>query len=68
MEIDQIVIKRIKEYIITNNISISKLATEARIPYHRLWLILNQSYTIKLGDYIAIVRAIKEPFDFFIPK
>ena len=68
MELDQIIIKRIEQYIITNDISLSKLAKESKIPYHRLWAIFNQSNTIKLGDYIAICRAFKEPLDFFIPN
>lgn len=67
MKIDQEVIKKIKQYIITNNISLTKLANEAKITYHNLWVILNQSHSIKLGDYIAICRAVKEPLDFFIP-
>ena len=65
---DQEVIKKIKRYIEINDISLTKLARTSKIPYHRLWVILNQSYTIKLGDYVALCKAFKEPFDFFIPK
>jgi transcriptional regulator with XRE-family HTH domain len=62
------IIKRIKEYIEDNYISLNKLAKASGISYHRLWCILNQSYTIKLSDYIAICSALKEPFDLFITK
>jgi transcriptional regulator with XRE-family HTH domain len=65
---DQKIIKNIYRYIYKNDISISRLANEAGMSYHRLWAILNQSYTIKVGDYVALCRALKEPLDFFIPK
>lgn len=65
---DRDVIKNINDYIVTNNISISKLADAAHISYHRLWSILVKSYSIKLSDYIAICNAFHEPFDFFLPK
>lgn len=68
MDMDKAIIENIKDYIEDNDISINKLSKVSRIPYHRLWLILNKNYTIKLGDYIAICKAFREPFDFFIPK
>lgn len=64
---DKKVIEKIRRYILDNDISLKKLAKEADIPYHRLWCILNQSYTIKLEDYVAICKAVKEPFDLFLP-
>lgn len=66
--IDQDVINNIKEYILENDISVKKLADEAGIAYHRLWSILKQNCSIKIGDYIAICKACNEPFDIFIPK
>ncbi len=65
---DRNVIKNINDYIAANDISIKKLANAANISYHRLWSILSQSYSIKLGDYIAICNACHEPFEFFLPK
>lgn len=65
---DREVIKNINQYIITNDISIKKLADVSKIPYHRLWVILNKNYTVSVGDYVAICRAFEEPIDFFIPK
>ena len=67
-DLNQVVINNIKNYIYANDISLSKLAKESGVSYHQIWAILNQSYTIKLGDYVAICRAFKEPIDFFIPK
>ena len=65
---DQEVINNIKEYILSNDISVRKLADEAGIAYHRLWSILKQNSSIKLSDYIAICKACHEPLDLFIPK
>ena len=66
--IDKEVIENIKRYIESNDISINKLSKEAGIPYHRIWLILNKNYAVKLGDYVAICKAFREPLDFFLPK
>lgn len=63
---DKTVIDNINQYIIVNDISLNKLASASGISYHRLWIILNQSNTIKLKDYIAICQAFKEPFDLFL--
>lgn len=68
MNIDKEVIDNIKEYITDNDISLKKLAEESKIPYHRLWTILNQNYTITIGDYVSICIALREPFGFFIPN
>ena len=68
MNIDIQVISNINNYIISNNISLPKLAKEANLPYHNLWAIINQYSSIKLGDYVSICRALNEPIDFFIPK
>lgn len=65
---DSKVIANINEYINLNNLSIKKIAEETGIGYHRLWSILGQSNSIKLGDYISICRAFHEPFDMFLPK
>lgn len=67
MDIDKKVIENIKNYVEDNDISLNKLSKASGISYHRLWLILNKNYTVKLGDYISICKAFKEPFDFFIP-
>lgn len=68
MKIDKKVIKEIKRYIESNDISINKLSKESGIPYHRLWTIINYNQAITLGDYLLICKAFKEPFDFFLPK
>ena len=65
---DRYVIQNIKDYIADNNLSVSKIAVEAGISYHRLWCILTKSYSIKLSDYIAICKACMEPLDKFLPK
>lgn len=65
---DNKVIANINEYININNLSIKKIAEETKIGYHRLWSILMQSNSIKLGDYIAICEACRETFDYFLPK
>lgn len=65
---DKVIIKKIKDYIYDNDISVNKLAVAAGLSYHRLWFILNQSDTIKVSDYIAICSALKEPLDLFITK
>lgn len=64
---DKEVIEKIKHYIIKNDISLKKLAVASGISYHKLWSLLNQSGTIKLGDYIALCKAFQEPFDLFLP-
>lgn len=64
---DRKVIEKISRYILDNDISLKKLAKEADMPYHRLWCLLNQNGTIKLADYVAICKAVKEPFDLFLP-
>ena len=66
MDIDTKVIVRIKYYIEKHDISLSKLAKASKISYHNLWVILNQNYSIKLGDYVAICKALNEPLDFFL--
>ena len=66
--IDREVINNIKNYILQNDISVKKLADESGIAYHRLWSILKQNSSIKIGDYIARCKACHEPFDIFIPK
>lgn len=63
---DREVIKKINNYILEYNISIKKLANAANIPYHRLWTILNQSYSIKLSDYVGICKAFNEPVTKFL--
>ena len=68
MSVDKKVLDNIKRYILDNDISIPKLATESKIPYHRLWTIINQSSKITVGNYVAICKAVREPFDYFIPK
>jgi len=68
MSIDLEVISNLNNYIISNNISLPKLAKEANLPYHNLWAILNHYNSIKVGDYVSICRALNEPIDFFIPK
>ena len=65
---DEEIIKNIKQYIFDNNISVKKLSQESKIPYHRLWTIINQNRKISIGDYIAICREFFEPLDYFIPK
>ena len=65
---DNKVIANINAYINKHNLSIRKIAEETGIGYHRLWSILMQSNSIKLGDYIAICKACREPFDMFLPK
>lgn len=65
---DKEIIENIKQYIIDNDISIKKLAKESKIPYHRLWMIINQNNKITVGDYVAICRAVFEPLEYFIPK
>ena len=67
-EISETAIKNIKDYIIANDISLTKLAKASGISYHKLWIILNQNYTIKLSDYIAICKALNEPFEYFIKE
>lgn len=68
MDIDRIIIENINQYISANDISPSKLAKESGMSYHKLWLILNKNYSIRVGDYYSICRAVKEPLDFFMPK
>ena len=65
---DKEVIKKINNYILENDISITKLAKVSGISYHKLWSILNQSKTINLSDYVAICEAFQEPFELFISK
>lgn len=68
MGADKKILDNIKQYIIDNDISIKKLAKESKIPYHRLWMIINQNNKITVGDYVAICRAVFEPLEYFIPK
>lgn len=68
MDFDREVIKNINNYIKEYNLSVSKIAKEAGISYHRLWCILTKSYSIKLSDYVAICRACCEPFETFFPE
>lgn len=65
---DRKVIKNINEYITRNNLSISKVAKEAGISYHQLWCILTKRDTIRIGDYIAICKAVREDYAFFLPE
>ena len=65
---DKEVIKKINNYILENDISITKLAKVSGISYHKLWSILNQSKTINLSDYVAICEAFQEPFELFLSK
>lgn len=67
-QINDTVIERIKLYIETNNLSLKKIAEAAGIGYYSLWSMLNRNQTIKLDDYVALCRALKEPLDKFIPK
>lgn len=66
--VDREVIKNINNYIKEYNLSVSKIAKEAGISYHQLWCLLTKRGSIRIGDYVAICRAVREPFDFFIPK
>lgn len=68
MKVDGKVILKIREYIISNDISLKLLASASGISYHRLWAIINQNLTINLGDYLAICKAFKEPFDYFLDE
>lgn len=65
---DQTVNKNINDYIIEHNYSLSKLAKASGINYPRLFNILKKNNSIKVGDYVAICKAVKEPFEFFLPK
>ena len=65
---DQLIINNIKQYVFDNNISIMKLSEASKIPYHRLWLILNRNAKVSVGDYVAICLAFNEPLEFFIPN
>lgn len=65
---DKEVIKNINKYIEKNDLSIKKIANESGITYHKLWSILTQTYSIKLGDYVAICKAFHEPLEMFFPK
>lgn len=62
------IINNINNYIMLNDISLKKLAVAAGIKYNSLWAMLNKHNDITLGNYIAICKALNEPFDFFIPK
>lgn len=62
------IIQNINNYILENNISLSKLAKAAGIKYNSLWVMLNKHKDVTLGNYVAICKALNEPFDFFIPK
>jgi len=65
---EEAIIKRIRDYIEDNDISIPKLSKATNIPYMRLWRILYRQYSIRLCDYIALCKAFNEPLDFFIPN
>jgi len=62
------VIKNINDYILANDISLTKLAEASGIIYNTLWTILNKNKDITIKDYIAICKALNEPVDYFIPK
>ena len=62
------VTERINEYILVNDISLSKLAKAAGIKRNSLWKMLNVYKDIRIENYVAICKALNEPFDFFIPK
>ena len=62
------IIQNINEYILINDISLKKLAKATGILYNTLWKNLNKNKDISIGHYLAICKALNEPFDFFIPK
>lgn len=65
-EFDRKVIKRINAYIVSNGLSVSKIAKETGMEYKTLWSLLNRNGSIKLNDYVDLCRAFKEPFEKFL--
>ena len=62
---DKEVIRRIREYIDKNNLSLPKIAKASGVPYQRLYHLLYGSQLIKLREYVALCNTFDEPFDFF---
>lgn len=65
-EFDIKVIKRINDYILENELSVSKIAKEMKIEYKALWSLLHRNGSIKLNDYVNICKAFHEPFEKFL--
>ena len=65
-DFDNKVLNGINDYILTNGLSLRKIAEEAGMGYVQLWSLLKRNRSIKLNDYVALCRAFQEPFEKFL--
>lgn len=63
---DDIVRERIRNYIRTNNLSMTKIAREMGLTYQQFYHLLSDKRMLKLSEYIKLCKALQEPFEVFI--
>ena len=63
---DKEVVRRIRQYIERNNLSLPKIAATSGMPYQRLYHLLYNSQLIKLREYVALCKTFNEPLERFI--